>query len=294
MNLDDFISRHGLPAIYSESAERCYLPLADWLYDRIRSSDGDAFVLGINGAQGTGKSTCADLISEYLSTKHGLCVVVLSIDDFYKTRSARSLLAKRVHPLLATRGVPGTHDLDLALETIARLKALGPDAEMRIPRFDKANDDRCPESDWPLVAGPVDLVILEGWCVASRPCESEELAQPVNALEREEDADAAWRNYVNGKLTTEYRPLFETLDALLFLKAPDFDVVYRWRLQQEQQLRANSGSDARAIMSDKQIARFIQFYERITRENLEHLPEIADAIIELDTHHHAVSLTFSG
>lgn len=293
MNLDDFISRHDLPPIYAESAKRCYLPFADWLYEKGRSSDGGTFVLGINGAQGTGKSTCADLISDYLSSEYDLAVVVLSIDDIYRTRSERELLAETVHPLLATRGVPGTHDVDLGLQTIVQLKSLVADSDTRIPRFDKSNDDRFPENEWPLVTGPVDLVIFEGWCVASGACDSEELEKPINSLERDEDADAVWRTYVNEKLNEEYRALFDVLDALLFLKAPGFDIVYQWRLQQEHELRAKSGEDARAIMSDQQVARFIQFYERITRRNIEHLPEVADAVIDLDTQHRAVSLAFS-
>lgn len=293
MNLDDFMRRHGLPAVYAESAERCFLPFADWLYKKIHASDAHTFVLGINGAQGTGKSTCADLIRDYLSSKYDLRVVVLSIDDIYKKRSERDSLGMDVHPLLATRGVPGTHDVELGMRTIAELKSLGPDSQMRIPRFDKSNDDRLPEGKWPAVTGPVDLVIFEGWCVASGASDSGELERPINALERDEDTDTQWRSYVNNKLDTEYRALFDTLDALLFLRAPGFDVVYQWRLEQEHKLRANSGDDAKGIMSDEQVARFIQFYERITRHNIEHLPEVADAVIELDTHHKAVSLTFS-
>lgn len=293
MNLDEFISRHTLPSAYAESAGRCYLPFADWLLDKMHSFDGNTFILGINGAQGTGKSTCADLIREYLSTEHDLAVVVLSIDDLYKTRSDRRSLARNVHPLLKTRGVPGTHDVDLGLELIARLKSLGADTEARIPRFDKSNDDRFAANEWPLVAGPIDLLIFEGWCVASYACAAEELEQPVNSLEREEDADAVWRTYVNDKLNTEYRALFDTLDALLLLKAPDFDSVYQWRLEQEHKLRAKSGKGAKGVMSDEQVARFIQFYERITRHNIEHLPAVADVVIELDTQHRAISLEYS-
>ena len=291
MKLDDFIGRHGLPASYAASAEQHYFPFADWLYYRIRPFDGDTFVLGINGAQGTGKSTCADLIKAYLSAEHGLCSVVLSIDDIYLTRRERRSLSRDVHPLLETRGVPGTHDVDLGLQTIEQLRRLEPDATMRIPRFDKSSDDRFPESEWPLVIGPVDLVIFEGWCVASQPCDPRELAQPVNSLERDEDADAVWRTFVNDKLDAEYKALFATLDALLFLQAPNFDVVYQWRLQQEHQLRAKKGGAATAIMSDAEVARFIQFYERITKDNIRHLPNVADAVIELGVDHQPVSAT---
>lgn len=294
MKLDDFINAHGLPEGYAESAEAHYLPFADWLYDRIRAAGGDTLILGINGAQGTGKSTCADLIKEYLAAEHDVSSVVLSIDDIYRTRRERHELALNVHPLLETRGVPGTHDVKLGLQVLEELRALGPGSMMQVPRFDKSNDDRLPEIEWPFVTGPVDLVIFEGWCVASQPSDSAELAQPVNALEREEDTHAAWRTYVNDRLNDEYKELFATLDALLFLKAPNFEVVYEWRLEQEHKLRATAGGAARAIMSDDDVARFIQFYERITRDNLNVLPDVADAVIELDTNHQAVSTSYSG
>lgn len=292
MRLDDFTNRHGLPKSYAASAENHYLPFADWLYGRIGTSDGNTFVLGINGAQGTGKSTCADLIKEYLAAEHDLCSVVLSIDDIYLTQRERRSLALNVHPLLATRGVPGTHDVALGLRTIEQLKSLGAHSTMKIPRFDKSSDDRFPESDWPVVSGPVDLVIFEGWCVASQPCEPPELEQPVNLLESAEDTDAAWRAYVNERLKAEYKVLFAMLDALLFLKAPNFEVVYQWRLQQEHKLRARRGSTAKGIMSDAEVAKFIRFYERITKDNLRHLPNTADAVIELGVNHSAVATTF--
>lgn len=292
MRLDDFINRHGLPASYAASAERHYLPFADWLYGRIGTSDGDTFVLGINGAQGTGKSTCADLIKEYLATEYDLRSVVLSIDDIYRTRCERRSLAQEVHPLFEIRGVPGTHDVALGLRTIEQLKSLRAGSTIRIPRFDKSVDDRLPESEWPTVTGPVDLVIFEGWCVASQPCDPSELEQPVNLLERDKDKDATWRAYVNERLNAEYKALFAILDALLFLKAPNFKVVYEWRLQQEHKLRAQSGSAAKGIMSDAEVAEFIQFYERITKENIRHLPNVADAVIELDVDHSAVATTF--
>lgn len=292
MKIDAFISRHGLPESYAASAENHYLPFADWLHGRIGTAAGNTFVLGINGAQGTGKSTCADLIKEYLATEYDLCTVVLSIDDIYRTRRERRSLAQDVHPLLEIRGVPGTHDVTLGLRTIEQLKSLGADSAIRIPRFDKSVDDRFPQSEWPLVTGPVDLVIFEGWCVASQPCDPSELEQPVNLLERDEDTDATWRAYVNERLNAEYRALFAMLDALLFLKAPNFELVYEWRLQQEHKLRAKKGSAAKGIMSDTEVARFIQFYERITRDNIRHLPDVADAVIELDVDHGAVATTF--
>ena len=69
-------------------------------------------------------------------------------------------------------------------------------------------------------------------------------------------------------------------------------VEYEWRRQQEHTLRAQSGSTATGIMSDAEVAEFIQDYERITKENIRHLPNVADAVIELDVDHSAVATTF--
>ena len=292
MNLDRFIQQNDLPDVFAESAKRCYLPFADWLEARLVEQNGDTYVLGINGAQGTGKSTLAHLISEYLANTCGRNVVTLSIDDIYLTREERQLLSRSVHPLLSMRGVPGTHDVDLGVLLIERLRNLVPGQTANVPRFDKSRDDRYPASNWPTITGPVDLVIFEGWCVGSQATPDAELQQPINALEAAADADGRWRTYVNEKLGTDYARLFETLDGLLFLRAPNFDAVLRWRIEQEQKLRQSAENDANAIMSDEQVADFIQYYERLTRHNINTLPAIANAVIELGDDHQAISLAY--
>ena len=292
MNLESFCQRHGLPAVYAEFAGRYFLPFADWLEGRVAEHSDGAYVLGLNGAQGTGKSTLAALLSEYLAAEYDRNVVVLSIDDIYLGREERLSLGKRIHPLLSTRGVPGTHDIELGIRVIKRLKSMQAGESFSIPRFDKSRDDRFPRSDWGTVTGAVDLVIFEGWCVASQSVPDAELDEPINALEASADSDGRWRNYVNNRLRTDYAQLFELLDGLLFLKAPCFDAVLRWRLEQEHKLRQNAAANADAIMSDEQVATFIQHYERITRQNIALLPSIADAVIGLANDHAAISLTY--
>ena len=292
MNLNKFIQQNGLPDVFSESAERCYLPFAEWLDARVAEKQGETYVLGINGAQGTGKSTLAHLLAEHLTSEHRRAVVILSIDDIYLTQGARRSLSQNVHPLLSTRGVPGTHDVSLGVAVIEQLRSLQQGETVKVPRFDKSRDDRCPPSDWATVVGPVDLVIFEGWCVASKATTDDELQHPVNSLESSADADGRWRSYVNDKLATDYVQLFAALDDLLFLQVPDFDAVLRWRLEQEHKLRQSATQDANAIMSDEQIAEFIQFFERITRNNINVFPSMASAIISLGDDHQAISLSF--
>jgi len=264
----------------------CYLPLITWIVSR-RKPDG-AMLLGINGAQGTGKSTLADFLELGLRSMHGWRVAVLSIDDFYLTKTQRAELAATVHPLLATRGVPGTHDVRMLSDCLSRLAMLGDGQQYRLPRFDKSRDDRADATEWPAVIGPLDLIILEGWCVGSTAEEDVSLVDPVNDLERDEDPSGTWRRYVNDQLRESYMPVFTKMDALVFLQAPSFDAVFRWRLEQEQKLAKTSG-DAPGTMDAVAIARFIQFYERITRTNIGRLPDSSDVVIELDEQHNCVA-----
>ncbi len=282
----------ALPAGYEQSAKRCFLPLADWLNEKLLAARHAPLVLGINGAQGTGKSTLAELLKRQLSDDHGRRAEVLSIDDLYLTKAEREQLAKDVHPLLGTRGVPGTHDIRLGLSLLQQLRTLEAGQSVDLPRFDKATDERCDKREWASVSPPVDVLILEGWCVGSVAVPDEELLEPANELEAEKDTDGLWRRYVNEQLKTNYAAFFAHLDGLVFLQAPGFDAIFRWRLEQEQKLRQRSGSRQSGVMNEQEIRSFIQHYERITRHNLKHLPAIADARIELNEEHEAVSLTF--
>lgn len=273
-----FILRHRLPDSFRDIARDIYLPLIDWLDKKTETP----LLLGINGCQGSGKSTLADFIAA-VQAMRGRRVAVLSIDDFYLTRRERAQLAQSIHPLLQTRGVPGTHDLALALQTVDSLLSLSPGDTTQLPRFDKSCDDRAPLSQWPTIEGPIDMVILEGWCVGSRPQSANELTTPVNTLEKNEDADGRWRQFVNDSLKN-YQQLFERLHTMVMLKAPDFSCVYRWRLEQEQKLAALR-PDGSGVMSAEEIARFIQHYQRLTEANLVALPSHADVILELNHQH---------
>jgi D-glycerate 3-kinase len=279
----DFLSRHRLSGQFRRTAEQHYLPLAKRLPE-IRNGKRQ-LLLGVNGAQGTGKSTLADFLRLATESAFDWNVAVLSIDDFYYTLAERKTLANNVHPLLRTRGVPGTHDTDMLAHYLKRLQQLHEDECIALPRFDKAADDRADESRWPSVRGPIDLVILEGWCVGTVAQSDAELQQPVNALERDEDPDCAWRNYVNDQLKTRYEPIFTLIDALIFIGAPNFDAILRWRLEQEEKLAAASPSRSSGLMNKAQITRFIQFYERLTRSNLATLPNRADFVFMLDDTH---------
>lgn len=249
--------------------------ILSWLSNSKRS-----LFVGVCGAQGSGKSTLARHLSDELEDA-GYRAAILSLDDLYLPRDARRSLADTVHPMFATRGVPGTHDVALGLRVLDALQAGQP---VSLPRFDKAADNPLPESDWPLVEA-ADVVLFEGWCVGARPQAPAELTLPVNDLEADRDAEGIWRRAVNDALAGPYQDLFGRLDRLIFLAAPDFRTIQDWRTQQEHGLRDSLKRDGKVgarVMSDAEVAVFIRFYERLTRHVLAEMPARADLTLWLD------------
>jgi D-glycerate 3-kinase len=236
---------------------------------------GRPIVAGLCGAQGSGKSTMSARLARRLE-EAGMPTAVLSLDDFYLTRAERAALSRHVHPLLKTRGVPGTHDLALARSTIASL--VGKPGLVAAPHFDKARDDRAEPAAWQSYHAPVSVVILEGWCVGARPMPQADLMQPINGLERDEDAGGTWRRYVNAALQGDYQALFGSLDFSILLRAPDFACVHGWRLEQEIGL-TRMDSNSVPAMDAPAVARFIAHYERLTRWIIADNP--ADLVIEI-------------
>jgi len=286
--LDQFLQTHQLPDFYRDMIDQHWLPLAHKLVDlQVKQT----MLIGINGAQGSGKSTMTEALALLLRHRFGKQVVTLSIDDLYLTRQTRTQLANDVHPLLQTRGVPGTHDVNLGLSLIQQLRSAEQHDAIAIPRFDKASDDRQPEADWPIHHGHVDYILFEGWCVGTPAQDEAQLIPPVNALEANEDSGAIWRSHVNKALTGSYQVLFSALDLLIMLEAPDFETIYQWRKEQEEKLRRQC-PDAPFLMNDLQLTRFISHYERLTRHNLQQLPATADALYRLDRNHRIHSSSF--
>lgn len=288
--LDGFLDRERLPASYAELVRGVHLPVAQVLAEKARAHDDPGGLkVGLCGAQGSGKSTFAVVLQALLQAQ-GLATAVLSIDDLYRTHAERQQLAREVHPLLCTRGVPGTHDLALGHATLDALAGTGPVA---LPRFDKRHDDRVPRADWPVFTAPAAVVILEGWCVGARAEEDAALATPVNALERDEDADGRWRRHVNDALRDPYREFFARLDVQVLMQAPSFEVVHEWRREQEHKLRERTlaaGGDLSRVMDDGQVARFISHYERVTRHVLAEMPARAQILLRLDAQRQVLTL----
>jgi len=286
------IDQEGLPKSYANTVQQIIVPLVHYV-SQLQESEQRMLVVGVHGAQGTGKSTLALFMRELLS-RHWKCPTAsFSLDDIYLTRAERRELAEQVHPLLLTRGVPGTHDLELGLRVIDQLRSAQPGDETAIPAFDKSIDDRAPVDNWPIFKGRPAVILLEGWCVGARAQSKEALTASVNLLEDQEDAEGVWRTYVNQCLSTTYKDFFSQLDSLIMLKAPSMESVLEWRTLQENKLaermRAVAASDDRSqplrVMSDDEIARFIMHYERITRASLAEMPARAEVVIGVSESH---------
>lgn len=233
---------------------------------------------GLNGAQGSGKSTLAGIAAQLMAGR-GLRLAILSLDDFYLTRAERQGLTRTIHPLCATRGVPGTHDVRLMRRTIAALSSGGPDDVTLLPRFDKLADDLLPREEWTRFRGRPDAILLEGWCVGLRSEDLPPRERPINALERECDADGRWATWSREALMRDYDALWRRLDMLASIEVPGLDTVIASRLRQEDDLAAQTG---RKGMNRAEVTRFVEHYERYTRALWAAMPRRADLLLRRD------------
>ena len=265
-----------------------YLPLSEWLYS-IYKEDKKIKIIGLSGGQGAGKSTITGILKFILKRKYGLNLCVFSIDDFYKTKAERKKMSKKVHPLFLTRGVPGTHDLNLINKTIKQLKKQRFKTVL-IPKFDKSIDDRSKKNKWQKIKKPPHLIIFEGWCVGAKHQKNTELKKPLNLIERKHDGDLIWRKTVNNSLKNHYKKLFNKIDRLVYLKAPNFNNIFKWRLLQEQKMKLTLKN--KKTMSKSQTREFIMFYERITRNMMRNFSRISDLSVFLDGSHRSKKMKF--
>ncbi len=214
----------------------------------------------VSGAQGCGKTTALLGVQQQADAR----IALLSLDDFYLPKAERQKLAAEVHPLLETRGPPGTHDIARLAGSIRALREAGPTAATTWPVFDKRADDHAPASLVHRFEGAPDIIIVEGWLLGALADPAAPMTPPMNALERAHDADGAWRAFQERQLATLYEPLWREADVLVHVLAPDFDVVGRWRLEQE---ATTFGVAIDRLPSDRKlwVSTFVQYYERITR-----------------------------
>ena len=282
--LNDFLEKERLKNNFYDLYENAYMPIAIKLANWKRTIQAP-LVIGINGAQGTGKSTLSRFMEEFLESEFGFSVFILSLDDIYKTRIKRLALSKEVHHLLKTRGVPGTHDIDYALKLFKFITNKSGQIEF-IPTFRKEIDDRDVKAKWKKVKSSYDLIIFEGWCISARPQPHDLLFNPINKLEEIEDPHGIWRNFVNESLAKSYAEVFSYIDYTIFLRIPNFNNIFEWRMEQENKLKdiceQNKSDEDQSFMSKSELHFFISHYERLTKWMLQDIPIFADVILDFN------------
>ena len=265
-----------------------YIPISKMIVENYKKNK--TIIIGLSGGQGSGKSTISNIIKIILHEMFDLKTVIFSIDDFYKTRKERRIMASKISPLFLTRGVPGTHDTNFLFKCIQNLKTKK-FKKFKIPKFDKSIDDRLKEKKWQNIQEKPNIVIFEGWCVGATFQKNKDLLIPTNRLEKEQDIDRIWRTTVNNELKKSYRKIFELIDKIIFLKVPNFQYVYKWRLLQEKKLKVTS--KGKKTMKTEEIKNFIMFYERLTKHMLKNLPKTADVLVKIDGKHRLNSIKFN-
>ena len=266
------------------------IPVSFWISKKTNRKR--TIIIGLAGGQGSGKTTISSILTLILKKYFKLNVFKVSIDDFYKTRKDRRILSITKHPLLMTRGVPGTHDIDLMLRFFTKVKSKN-FKKIEIPKFNKAIDDRYKKNFWYKLKSKPDVVIFEGWCVGAKAQTINQLKKPVNSLERVYDQRIKWRSYVNNQLKTKYNILFNQLDGLLYLKAKNFNLLKKWRLKQERKLWAKTRNKRNLkIMSSGDLLNFMQTYQRITQQMFKDATKSSSVIMNLNSKHQIQHIKF--
>jgi D-glycerate 3-kinase len=263
-----------------------YLKLAEIIFLK-KINFNKPIIIGLSGAQGSGKSTFAQFLKLILEKKYNLKTTVVSIDDVYKTKKERIRISKKINKLFITRGVPGTHDINF-LVNFCKNFIKKDNNTFLIPKFDKSFDDRFSKKFWHKIKNNNDVFILEGWCVGARPENSvQKLKKPINKLETLEDKKSTWRKKVNEHLNGDYKYLFSFIDLMIYLKIPNYKKVLDWRTLQENKIKYSiqKRSSKLKIMTVNEIKRFIMFYERITKKMLIDMPKFSDIIVPIKPNH---------
>ena len=267
------------------------IPISFWIAKKVDKKR--SYIVGLSGGQGSGKTTISSIISIILRKYFKLNVFTISIDDFYKKRKERFLLSKKIHPSLMTRGVPGTHDINMMLDFFKRIKRKE-FRSLKLPKFNKAIDDRYNKKLWHSIKKRPDIIIFEGWCVGAKAEKNNTLKQPINSFEKLRDKKLIWRRYVNKQLQSKYKQLYDQLNCLLYLKSNNFSLLRKWRIKQETKLRLkNKRSNRNKIMSNKEVINFMQTYQRVTQNMLKTVPKNASIILNLNTNHQIKSVIYN-
>jgi D-glycerate 3-kinase len=228
----------------------------------------------IAGSQGSGKSSLSKLIKLYLEKFYYKSVVIISMDDFYLSKKQRTQLSKNIHPLFLTRGVPGTHNLELMNKKIKQI--FNKKFPIYLPIFDKVSDTRKRTYRKVLKA---DVIIFEGWCAGAQPVDLNYLQKNFNNLEKHKDKNFIWRNSYN-KYLNEYQKLFSQFNFFIYFQFNQWDHVLNWKYKQELELRDKK----KDLGLKKYLREFIQYYEKVSKWMHLKVPKYCNILIKLDPH----------
>ena len=293
---NDYLNFLNNEAIYNKSKsskiknlKKIYIPISFWINNKCKKK-GRTLILGLSGSQGSGKTMVTGILQIILKKFFKKNIYIISIDDFYKTLRDRNRMSQQKHSLFKTRGVPGTHDINLIKNFFisAKRKKF---KKIKLTKFNKSIDDRSKKNYWHNINKRPEIIILEGWCVGAKPQIISSLRKPVNILERHEDKDLIWRKYANEKLKKEYKEVFAMIDYFIFMKVPNFKIVFKWRLLQENKLRKKLHYKKK-IMTYSAIKRFIMFYQRITLQMMKDLSKSASIVLLLKKNHEIKRVLF--
>ncbi len=272
-------SQLGLqPHTISEMLEKLWLPLAMKLAWH-RQQISRPFIQGILGGQGTGKTTTCKAVCLILQNL-GYHSLSLSLDDLYKTYSDRLQLQQQ-DPRLIWRGPPGTHDVELGIAILDKIRHQ--EFPVAVPRFDKSAHNGAGERTTPEIVSQVDILLFEGWFVGVRPIDPvafENAPPPIVTA-----ADKAFARDMNQKLH-DYLPLWQKLDSLILFYPQDYHLCLQWRQQAEKQAIAAG----KAGMTDTQVEQFVKYFwlslhPELFIKPLATSPELVDLVVEINSDH---------
>ena len=244
------------------------------IINKINNSKDNKFIIA--GSQGAGKSTLAKIFKLVLENAYKKKVMLLSIDDYYLSKNKRNKLSKNIHPLLITRGVPGTHDIvALKNDIINFQKKKFP---IITPRFNKLKDDISSKKN---IIKNAEILLLEGWCCGSPSINKKYLFQNINHLETILDKNKKWRQYYNSQLKKDYKKVFSLFDQQIYIQPPSFSYILKWRYNQEKNNALKSRN--KDFMNKKDLQKFIQHYEKLTKWMMKTMPAKADILIKIDS-----------
>ena len=235
-------------------------------------------VQGILGGQGTGKTTLATVVRLILE-KLDYTSVTFSLDDLYKSYIERQQL-QRYDPRLVWRGPPGTHDVEIGVDLLDKLRQANRRKPVIVPRFDKSACQGSGDKAQPEVINPVDIVIFEGWFVGVRPVPDNHIfdnaPNPINTPE-----DIQFAKDMNDRLI-DYVALWHRLDRLMVLYPEDYRLSKQWRKEAEQKMKA-TGRDG---MNDEEIEKFVEYFWKALHpelfiDPLVRNPILTDIVVEI-------------